>query len=274
MIYNQKVVSWKHKQEMYKYKHPIITSDNTTKSTDISNTNKSDSGYNDINSDIIKKSRTNYEHMTAIQKEESDRRRISYYHKKIYYLTNLAIHNDLYLFGTLTFAEPINDYCTAKKKWDLFLKRLKYHTNNLKYIAVHELQKKRGDIFHFHFLCNLEYIPHNDLEKIWNNGYVYIKEIKKIEKGNFRQIEYVFKYVVKDILEDAKKGKRNKARPIYCSRNLEKPKIEKSYSTHPIEDDIFDNMECIISDGHYDVKNWCGIKINEVDYLKIKKQNI
>lgn len=267
MEYNQKVVLWKHEQELYKYKHSIITSDNTANYNDTGNASNGNDICTDTNIIATQKSRTAYEDMTKSQKEDSDKRRISYYHKMIHYLINLAIHNDLYLFVTLTFAKPITDYCTAKKEWDLFLKRLKYRTDNLKYIAVHELQKKRGDVFHFHFLCNLEYIPHEDLEKIWNNGYVYIE---KISKDNFRQIEYTFKYVVKDILEDTQKGKRNKARPIYRSRNLKKPQIEKSYSTRSIEEDIFDNMEYVITDGHYDIKNWRGTKINEVDYIKIK----
>lgn len=246
MNYNKKVTTWNHKQEIQLYRNPI----------EISNSNKT----------TEPKSRTKYENMDSTHKKLSDTRRTSYYKKKIQYLIDLALHNHLDTFVTLTFKDDITDYSKAQKEWDLFLKRLKYKYKNIRYIAVHELQK-RG-VYHFHFVCDLNYIPNEILEKIWGNGFTYIRKIKITD--NFG-CAYLFKYILKDILKDTEKGKRSKARPVYCSRNLEKPHIEKKYSTHPIEDDIFDNMECVIEDGHYDVKNWCGVKINEVDYIKIKK---
>ena len=83
---------------------------------------------------------------------------------------------------------------------------------------------------------------------------------------------YSFKYITKDILDESRKGIRNTERKIYCSRNLVRPTVEKELSGDIAEDIIFANMEYVIDSGSYDMRNYFGEKINEVDYIKIRKE--
>ncbi|GAA0801546.1 hypothetical protein GCM10008910_31360 [Faecalicatena orotica] len=256
MEYNKKITEWKHKKEIQLYENPIeygIPPYSKTSSSKKINV------------------RTTYDKMDLRDKISSDKRRKNYYTRKIYYLADLAIHNDLNTFITLTFSDPVTDYSAAQHEWDLFLKRVKYKVGkNFKYIAVHELQKKRGNVYHFHFLCNLGYFPVKELERLWGKGFVYIEHIKQKEK--LKQIMYSFKYITKDILNEHENGKRNTARKIYCSRNLDKPTIKKRFTTETPEDIIFENMEQIIDTGFYDMKSYQGMKINSVDFIKIRKE--
>lgn len=258
MRYNKKVVEWKHKQDIKLYKWEIgsdVVEDETLEQ--ISRSSKSRTSYND---------------MTAKAKEISNRRRKSYYKNRIFFLADLAIHNELNTFITLTFKEPIMDYLEARHEWDLFIKRLKYRVGkDLKYIAVHELQKKRGGVYHFHVLTNLGFFPHNELEKIWGKGFVYIESLNRdLNTDKIRQIMYSFKYICKEVI-DENTGERNTARKIYTSRNLVKPIVRKEYSTENMEDIIFKNMEHVISTNTYEIRDSHNRKLNEVDCIKIAK---
>lgn len=260
MEYNKKETFWKHKQEIQLYAEPI----------EIGNPSASTSSR--------AKARTKYEDMDLRDKIVSDKRRKSYYKRRLYYLTDLAIQNDLYTFITLTFTEQISDYSVAQKEWDLFLKRLKYQLKKpLKYIAVHEIQKKRSlkegcSVFHFHMLCDLGYFRHKDLQKIWGKGFVFIEQIDTNDEEKIRRIMYTFKYIAKDVLDEHKTGERDKARKIYVSRNLKRPIVKKSCSEETMEDIVFLNMENILETSSYDMKNYKGIKINEVDSIKISRK--
>ncbi len=260
MEYNKKETFWRHKREVQLYSVPIEIEKHS------------------VSTNSSAKVRTKYENMDLRDKIASDKRRKSYYQRRIYYLTDLAIQNDLYTFITLTFSEQVSDYSVAQKEWDLFLKRLKYQIKKpIKYIAVHEIQKKRSlkegcSVFHFHMLCDLGYFRYEDLQKIWGNGFVFIEQIDTNDEAKIRQIMYTFKYLVKDVLQEHKTGERDKARKIYVSRNLKRPVVKKSWSEETMEDIVFLNMENILETSSYDMKNYKGIKINEVDSIKISRK--
>ena len=53
--------------------------------------------------------------MSVREQLESDRRRMRYYKNKVQYLTDIAIHNNLGMFVTLTFKDEVVDYEDAKQ---------------------------------------------------------------------------------------------------------------------------------------------------------------
>lgn len=252
-MYNRKIIEWSHKTEDRIYKHPILTED--------------ERGIKNKESVPRKK----YAEMSVREQLESDRRRMRYYKNKVQYLTDIAIHNNLGMFVTLTFKDEVVDYEDAKQAWGLFAKRMRYaFGDNIKYIATHELQK-RG-VYHFHMLVNTDYVDHAVWSDIWKNGFVFIEKINATSSSVKRQqIRYIFKYLVKDILEKEGNGVRSNHRKIYCSRNLSKPVETRTLSDESVEDVIFANMEDIEETYTYDMKNHRGTKINEVDVIKIRK---
>lgn len=227
------------------------------------------------------RSRQKYEDMSEAKKERSDKRRISYYRKQIYTLTEIAQMNpDLNVFITLTFKENITSYDIAVSKWQSFLKRLRnYYSEPLKYICVWEYQKKRskkegiknGGIFHFHCLMNIGFIDNNILGKIWGNGFV---NIQKITNKCVRRkcISYTTKYCLKGIIEyiDKHENTRRK-RFFFTSNNLLKPTCILLEKDMNIEDVIFENLENMITDGSYEVKNYLDIIINIASYVVYSK---
>lgn len=256
MQYNEKRTYWSHKEEVHLYRLPIDTAP-----------------YSLAAKKQKSKTRTRYEDMDLRDQIASDKRRSSYYKKRCHYLTDLAIHNKLYTFITLTFKEPITDYKQAQHEWDLFLKRLKYHLKKpIKYVACHEFQKKRGEVYHFHALTDIGYMDVKELEKIWGQGFVFIRQIDSLRESSIKQVIYLFKYISKDIMDEEKTGKRNSARKIYCSRNLKKPNIKKEFSTESFEEIVFANMEHIIETGSYEMRNHQNLKINDVDFVKISRK--
>lgn len=257
MQYNRKSTYWTHKEEVQLYRVPIDADRCSSTAA-----KKKES-----------QTRTKYENMSLKDQIASDKRRKRYYVKRCHYLTDLAIHNKLFTFITLTFKNPITDYKQAQHEWDLFLKRLKYHLKKpIRYIACHEIQKKRGGVFHYHALTNIGYMDIKELEKIWGKGFVFIRQIDTSRESAIKQIIYLFKYVSKDIMDKEKEGKRNSARKIYCSRNVKKPTIKKELSTESFEEIVFANMEHIIETGSYEMRNHQNLKINDVDYIKISRK--
>lgn len=260
--YNRKDTVWKHRQEVQLYDSPIRKKMTNNTSPE----------------ERVKKPRNSYENMDLRERELSDVRREKYYKRRGQYLTDLAIHNELTLFVTLTFKEPVTSYDVAQHEWDLFLKRLKYRWGkDVKYICVHEIQKKRkaktGDgVFHFHFLCDLGFVDQKELEALWGNGFVYVRRIDTSDHENqVRQISYLFKYLVKDIAEEHDTSLRKKARKVYSSRNLKRPVITKELTTEAVEDVVFDHMEDVISTGEYFMRNSRNQVINRVDVVKIRR---
>jgi hypothetical protein len=78
-------------------------------------------------------------------------------------------------FFTTTFKDNVTDIGFGNNQFKKFIKRLKYSYGDFKYLAVIEFQK-RGAI-HYHILVDFEYIEQSELEKIWGNGFVWIKDL-------------------------------------------------------------------------------------------------
>lgn len=122
---------------------------------------------------------------------------------------------DLNKFFTLTFSENVTDFVVANECFRKYVMRLKYnYKSDLKYLVVPEFQK-RGAI-HFHVLCNLPYVPVNQLADLWGFGFCRINLIDNATSVGL----YVSKYIQKQFDDDrlhAKKcywGSHNLKRPV------------------------------------------------------------
>lgn len=227
------------------------------------------------------KHRQSYKNMTESEKQKSDERRIRYYKRKTIELTEIAMMNtDLNVVITLTFKRSVTSYDEAINEWQLFLKRLRHSFDfPLKYICVWEYQRERskkeniekGGVFHFHTLMNLGFIEHEKLVKIWGNGFVWIDKIPNTDKRE-NTIRYITKYCTKEVIYRIQHGEDIRGqRFFFTSNNLKKPvetRIEESVN---IEDIIFANMENIIRDGAYEIKNESNRTLNHVEYVEYKK---
>lgn len=251
-MYNEKSTEWKHKTEIKRYANPILISEEKNLKKD---------------NEALK--RRKYAEMSKEEQKKSDERRKGYYQKRVRELCDIAIHNSLSLFTTVTFKKNITDYELAKHEWELFLKRLKYRFgDDIKYIATHEKQKRGA--YHFHILTtDIGFVPESEMRAIWGNGFVKMKKINtECKEEQERVINYILKYITKDIgVEEVD----FRPRKIYTSRSLSKPEVKRTISNKSIESIIFDNMEDIVRVSKYNLKNHHGIKINEAVSIEIKK---
>ncbi len=124
-------------------------------------------------------------------------------------------NSDFKTFLTLTFEENLTDLSVANKFFDRFIKRLRYFYPSLKYVAVPEFQK-RGAV-HYHLLTNIVNIPQVELSDIWNNGFVFVNSIRKIDNIAL----YVSKYLTKEVCSVVNK------RAFFYSLNCLKPVIKR-----------------------------------------------
>lgn len=117
-------------------------------------------------------------------------------------------------FLTLTFSENKTDIQECNLLFKAFIRKLKNkYNNNLKYLAVIEFQK-RGAV-HYHVLLTIPYVPQNELQELWGNGFVFINAIEHVDNIG----AYILKYITKD-----NKDKRLMGQKAYLtSRNLIKP---------------------------------------------------
>lgn len=115
-------------------------------------------------------------------------------------------------FFTITFAENITDIDYANNELKNYIKVLKYHFGDFKYVVVTEFQQ-RGAI-HFHMVCTLPYVDVNQLTETWGNGFCRINRTENVDNIG----AYVTKYMTKAI-DDRLRGKKC----YRTSRNLNKP---------------------------------------------------
>lgn len=229
------------------------------------------------------KYRQKYNEMSLLKQKKSDDRRIRYYKKKVAETVEIALMNpDLDTAITLTFREQITSYDLALGKWQTFLKRFRHYLEplDLKYICVWEYQKKRssnenienGGIFHFHFLTNTGFIDHSTLEKLWGNGFVWIDKLGS-DKKRENAIRYTTKYCLKELVNRIENNEDIRGqRFIFTSNNLLKPVSSVYENTEvTIEDIIVENLENIIKDGQYEIKDADGRTINHVEFVEYKK---
>lgn len=245
-FYNKKTINYKNKTKTIYYDLPVICHGKTA-----------DGEHNH---------RRKYSELSDHEKKLSDRRREQYYKHKICELIEISKLNELNCMITLTFADNITDTKEAYKYLALFFDRLKYYLkkqnmNELKYICCMEYQA-RGAV-HYHLVCNCGYIPFDTLEKLWGHGYVYIKKI-----CNDAAIAYALKYCVKNVMQSSNE---RKTRYIRASNNLRKLTVIKEWTDDTINDAIIDNLEDIICDGSYKIKNYAGNIINNANYIECKR---
>lgn len=144
---------------------------------------------------------------------------------KIRRLACANFNNKYDKFLTLTFAENKTDIEECNILFKNFIKRLKYtyKLKNLKYLAVIEFQQ-RGAV-HYHVLLNIPYIPQNELQDLWGNGFVFINAITHVDNLG----AYVLKYMTKDNNDTRLMGKK----AYLTSRNL---KQEETIVNHDLKD--------------------------------------
>ena len=79
--------------------------------------------------------------------------------------------------------------------------------------------------------------------------------------------------MIKSIQERVQSGESVRGeRFFFCSKNLNKPKIEKVEEKIDIEKEIFENMETVIRDGVYAIKDSSGYPINRIEFVEYKTE--
>lgn len=146
-------------------------------------------------------------------------------------------------FLTLTFRDndefDIKNVKECNKEFKKFIQRLKYYLGKnhpdlkLKYVSVVEFQDKndRGAV-HYHMICNLPFIYSSTLSDLWENGFVKINRIDKVDNLG----AYVIKYMTKDNLDERLQG----IKAYNCSKGLIRPTEYKSW-----EDGRYSDMVCL-----------------------------
>lgn len=83
-------------------------------------------------------------------------------------------------FFTLTFKDNKTDVKECNYIFMKFIQRLKYKfTKDIKYLAVLEFQN-RGAV-HYHVLSDIPYIPQEELQELWGQGFVFINAISHVD---------------------------------------------------------------------------------------------
>lgn len=229
--YNYKSVSAGDVTEIYIYRWPQYKKKPTTDQLD-----------KEVVKDQIKKEKSS-KNFNDENEEKKVRSRISIERTKrqIKRLVNANINQNKNSdkFITLTFE---GDDPTRKKtcyKFKEFARKMRNLFGRFDYLAVIEAGIINGRL-HIHLIAfGLEYIKKDDLAKIWNNGFVDIKEIR-----NVRNVEnYLLKYLEK-AFEDGYIAKGEKF--YFVSQGLKKP-IERFYEDdYFLHDDDLGTCECDI----------------------------
>jgi len=200
MKYGAKVVMSGHIVELYEYEKDIKTGkDNKDGSKSVGRAGKNASDEDKEKNREIALSRSKREVRRLIN-------------------SNVDAWGEKPKFFTLTFRENVTDIKWANKEFKKFRQRLSRYiwreSNNLKYVAVIEFQK-RGAV-HYHVVTfNMPYVPHADLERIWGHGFVHIRAIDDCDNVG----AYVTKYMTKD--HDDERLREQKC--YFSSRGLVKP---------------------------------------------------
>lgn len=123
-------------------------------------------------------------------------------------------------FVTLTFKDTdlfdIKDPIQCNHEFGKFRKRLKRKYGNIKHLAVIEFQDKndRGAV-HYHCFFDLPFVPVQEMQELWGNGFIKINAIDKVDNLG----AYVIKYMTKDTEDPRLKG----IKAYNCSANLLRP---------------------------------------------------
>ena len=93
------------------------------------------------------------------------------------------------IFVTLTYSDLMSDMEQQKKDYDYFWKQLTKQMPDLEYIYVVEMQEERNSL-HIHALIKDTihselYIPIEELNRLWNKGYVWVTRINMRDTRRF-----------------------------------------------------------------------------------------
>lgn len=118
-----------------------------------------------------------------------------------------------------TDVEDNGDYTDLKlcnKKFKQFIGRMHYRYTNFKYVAV--MGKQENGNWHYHMVCNLNYINFDTLLKIWGLGGVYVSVIKN--KTELAKVTNYAKKNIKFASKDLKGEKGYLASKTGLNRNI------------------------------------------------------
>lgn len=136
--------------------------------------------------------------------------------------------------------KPVNntqfqDISYCNKEFKHFIQRMNYRYRGFKYVAVMDRQDNKN--WHYHMVCNLDFIPYADLHKVWGLGGAYIRSMK-----NRKEMTAVKKYMFKNIRSASSELEGQKG--YLASRGLNR--YLKSRSWVPSEKASFDHyMEAL-----------------------------
>lgn len=131
------------------------------------------------------------------------------------------------IFCTLTFDNiktqdfNIKSVDECNKKFSRFIDRLKRYLKKkngreLKFLVTIEFQDTNNrNAIHYHVLLDVPYLNSNELERIWNLGFVKVKKVKDSKHAAV----YCGKYMMKGILDERLAGKNK----FWGSKNLLEP---------------------------------------------------
>lgn len=84
------------------------------------------------------------------------------------------------------------DLSFCNKLFKQFIQRMRYRFPLFRYVAV-MAQQDNGN-WHYHLVCNLNYIPFDELRSIWGNGAVYFRSFKQTGlSGMWKAVRYLQK---------------------------------------------------------------------------------
>ena len=126
----------------------------------------------------------------VLEQEEILERNVKRSRQKIRRLVNS--NQDLVKFMTLTFNTEVVELEVGNKIFNKFIKRITALSPGFKYLCVPEFQPESGRV-HYHLLCNLPFIENKHLEKIWGQGFVFIRKIDSVNNLG----SYICKYLGK-----------------------------------------------------------------------------
>lgn len=109
-------------------------------------------------------------------------------------------------------------YCN--KQFKQFIQRMKYRFPLFRYVGV--MAQQDNGKWHYHLVCNLNYIPFDELRTIWGHGAVYFRSFKLTGmNGMWKAVHYLQKNMKQAELE-GEKG-------YLCSKGLARNLVYRSW---------------------------------------------
>lgn len=123
----------------------------------------------------------------------------------------------------LSYDSKYHDLKTCNKEFKKFIQKMNYRYENFKYVAV--MDKQENGNWHYHIICNLNYIEYNELKGIWNLGGVFIGKI-----GSKNQLLKVTNYLKKNMVNARLYLKGQKG--YLASKGLNRNIVLRSWATN------------------------------------------